>query len=43
MYKIIFKQSAIKELQQIPKPAIGKLVVAINKISENPRPVGIKN
>lgn len=42
MYQITFKQSANKELQQIPKPVIGKIVQAIEGLEAEPRPVGVK-
>ena len=42
MYQITFKQSANKELQQIPKTVIGKIVHAIEGLETEPRPVGVK-
>lgn len=42
MYQITFKQSANKELQQIPKSVIGKIVDAIQGLETEPRPVGVK-
>jgi mRNA interferase RelE/StbE len=42
MYKITFKDSASKELQRLSKSVITKIVSAINELSENPRPSGVK-
>ena len=42
MYQIIFKQSANKELMQISKLAISKVITAIGGLAFNPKPVGIK-
>lgn len=42
MHQITFKQSANKELQQIPKVAIGKIVVAIESLEIEPQPIGVK-
>jgi len=42
MYQIKIKKSALKELSQIPSSYNKKLVVAIDALSENPRPSGVK-
>lgn len=42
MYKIIFKESANKEIQRLPKNIVRKVIAVINKLSENPRPSGYK-
>jgi mRNA interferase RelE/StbE len=42
MYKITFKNSAYKELEQLPKSIIRKIAVAIDELANNPRPVGVK-
>lgn len=42
MYKIVVKKSAIKELAQISPPYNKKIVDAIDGLSNNPRPEGVK-
>jgi len=42
IYKIILKYYASKELQQLPKAAVNKIVSSINGLIENPRPAGVK-
>lgn len=42
MYQIRFKSSAYKELQKLPKHIIYKVLSAIEDLSENPRPSGVK-
>ena len=42
MYRITFKPSAHKELLQVPKSAVKKIVIAIDRLVENPRPMGVK-
>ncbi len=42
MYKVTFKASANKELQQLPGQAYIKISAAIGKLAENPRPGGVK-
>jgi mRNA interferase RelE/StbE len=39
-YKLIIKKSAAKELADIPKKDLQKIVKRIKSFSENPRPVG---
>lgn len=39
-YKITIKKSAAKELQEIPKKNLKKIVKRIQSLSENPRPTG---
>ena len=41
-YEICIKQSAIKELENIPKKELQKLVKKIQALSEEPRPQGAK-
>jgi mRNA interferase RelE/StbE len=41
-YKITIKKSALKEIQELPKPSILKITTAIDALSQNPRPVGCK-
>ena len=42
MYQITFKDSASKELQRLSKSVVTKIASAINELSENPRPSGVK-
>lgn len=42
MYKIVVKKSAQKELVQISPPYNQKIIDAIDKLAENPRPDGVK-
>jgi len=42
MYSIRFKKSAQKELSQISTPYNLKIVQAIDALSEDPRPPGVK-
>ena len=39
-YKITIKKSAAKELQEIPKRNLQKIVKRIQSLPENPRPTG---
>jgi len=39
-YKISFKKSAFKELENIPKPNLQKIIKRIQDLKENPLPVG---
>jgi len=43
MYSIVISESALKQLERLPKPAVKKIESAINGLSSNPRPVGLKN
>ena len=42
MYQIIIHKQALKELVQLPKKDNQKITLAIDKLAENPRPVGCK-
>ena len=42
MYQIIIHKQALKELVQLPKKDNQKIRLAIDKLAENPRPVGCK-
>jgi len=42
MYTIIFKSSALKELEQFPKQVVKRIVPAIDKLAIDPRPTGVK-
>jgi mRNA interferase RelE/StbE len=39
-YKIYFRQSALKELEKIPKKDLKRIIKRIETFSENPRPPG---
>jgi mRNA interferase RelE/StbE len=41
-YKIEWKRSAVKDLRSLPKDVIGKIVRAVEQLSTNPYPVGVK-
>jgi mRNA interferase RelE/StbE len=41
-YKIVFRRIAQKELDEIQNPYAIKIVLAINNLSEDPRPAGCK-
>jgi len=41
-YKIQWKKSAIKELYNIRKDAIPRIITAIDSLAKNPRPSGVK-
>ncbi|HEX8462797.1 MAG TPA: type II toxin-antitoxin system RelE/ParE family toxin [Segetibacter sp.] len=42
MYAIVIKKSALKELSQISSPYNKKIVEAIDKLANNPRPESVK-
>lgn len=37
-YKIEWKRSAVKQLKQLPKEIVGKIIVAVENLSSNPFP-----
>lgn len=39
-YKIFFKKSAFKELENIPKPTLQRILKRIQELPNNPKPVG---
>ena len=39
-YKVVISKSAKKELEKLPKKDLQKIVRAIQRLSENPRPQG---
>ena len=41
-YKIEWKRSAIKELEKLPRPMISKIVSAVENLSSNPYPQGVR-
>ncbi|MBN1187180.1 MAG: type II toxin-antitoxin system RelE/ParE family toxin [Bacteroidales bacterium] len=40
MYKIIFKKSAVKEINSLPKKVMGNVVTVIDGLAEDSRPEG---
>ncbi|PSL19866.1 type II toxin-antitoxin system RelE family toxin [Dyadobacter jiangsuensis] len=42
MYKVSIKNSALKEIQQIPKDFRIKIIETIDSLANNPRPGGVK-
>lgn len=41
-YKVEIKKSAVKEIKQLPKKDLKKVLAKIGSLSENPRPVDCK-
>ena len=41
-YSIVIKESALKQLEKVPKIFSKKIEKLIDSLSENPRPVGVK-
>jgi len=41
-YRIVWKQSARKELRKIPKATIARIVALVDDLAENPVPPGVK-
>jgi mRNA interferase RelE/StbE len=41
-YSIFFKETARKELYSLPDKMTKKIISAIDNLSDNPRPVGVK-
>jgi mRNA interferase RelE/StbE len=41
-YNLVIKASAKKELANMPKPMIGRLIEAIELLANNPRPNGVR-
>ena len=41
-YKILWKKSAVKELEKIDKQFIPRIISTIESLSNNPLPVGVK-
>jgi mRNA interferase RelE/StbE len=42
LYKIRWKNSAIKELKKLSKDAISRIIKAVEKLSETPYPDGVR-
>ena len=42
IYKIEWKRSALKELEKLPRPMISKVVSAVDNLSSNPFPPGVR-
>ena len=41
-YRIVFKESVAKDLRQIPKKDIQRILKRIDSLTEDPRPVGVE-
>lgn len=41
-YKIVWKQSASKELRKLPKVAVARIVTLVESLAQNPAPPGVK-
>ena len=41
-YTIEWKRNAVKELKNLPKDAIPRVLTAVEQLSQNPRPVGAR-
>lgn len=41
-YDIEWKRSAVKELRQLPKEMIARILQAVESLAENPFPTGVK-
>jgi len=39
-YKILIKESAVKELENIPKKSLKQIIQRIQSLADNPRPKG---
>lgn len=39
-YKILIKESAIKELESVPKKSLKQIIKRIQSLADNPRPKG---
>lgn len=41
-YRIEWKRSAVKELEKLPRPMISKIVSAVDNLSSDPYPQGVR-
>jgi mRNA interferase RelE/StbE len=41
-YKIEWKRSAVRELQDFPRNAVERILKAVEQLSENPYPMGVR-
>ncbi|HEY0324079.1 MAG TPA: type II toxin-antitoxin system RelE/ParE family toxin [Pyrinomonadaceae bacterium] len=41
-YKVEWKRSGIKELRDLPKDAVERILKAVEQLSENPYPIGVR-
>lgn len=41
-YEIEWKRSAVKELKQLPKEMIARILQAVTKLADDPFPAGVK-
>ena len=41
-YRIVFKKSVAKDLRQIPKKDIQRILMRVDSLKEDPRPAGVE-
>lgn len=41
-YKVEWKRSAVRELRDLPKEAVERILKAVEQLSENPYPTGVR-
>jgi mRNA interferase RelE/StbE len=41
-YKVEWKRSAVKELRDLPKDAVERILKAVEQLSGNPYPIGVR-
>ena len=41
-YELVISRQALKDLAELPKPVVGRVVRAINGLGTDPRPEGCK-
>lgn len=41
-YEILWKRSAVKELKQLPKESVKKIIGVVAELSDDPLPAGVK-
>jgi mRNA interferase RelE/StbE len=41
-YKVEWKRSAVKELRDLPKDAVERILKAVGQLSGNPYPIGVR-
>ncbi len=41
-YRIVFKKSVAKDLRQIPKKHVKRIMQRIDRLADEPRPVGVE-
>jgi mRNA interferase RelE/StbE len=41
-YKVEWKRSAVKELRDLPKDIVERILKAVEQLSDNPYPIGVR-